>query len=104
MADTLQLQFFKSSDAPVVDPRPTSTAPWTQFGSVTLYRGDNIDVLRAMPDNSVDALVSDPPYGIGFMGKEWDTFTPGRRRPDAESRESQRARTVAQSGAFAESD
>ena len=27
--------------------------------------------------NSVDACVTDPPYGIGFMGKRWDTFKPG---------------------------
>jgi site-specific DNA-methyltransferase (adenine-specific) len=40
--------------------------------SVTLYHGDCLDVLRGLPDQSVDAVVTDPPYGIGFMGKEWD--------------------------------
>jgi DNA modification methylase len=45
--------------------------------SVALYLGDCFDVLAALPDASVDALVSDPPYGIGFMGREWDTFKPG---------------------------
>lgn len=38
----------------------------------TLHLGDCIEALRAMPDNSVDAVVTDPPYGIRFMGKAWD--------------------------------
>ncbi len=38
--------------------------------------GDCLDVMRAMPDNSIDTIITDPPYGIGFMGKEWDTFRP----------------------------
>ena len=41
---------------------------------VTLYHGDCIEVLREMPDNSVHAVVTDPPYGLEFMGKEWDSF------------------------------
>jgi DNA modification methylase len=40
--------------------------------SVTLYAGDCLDVLRELPDASVDAVVTDPPYGLEFMGKEWD--------------------------------
>ena len=38
----------------------------------TLHHGNCLDVLRTMPDNSVDAIVTDPPYGLEFMGKEWD--------------------------------
>jgi site-specific DNA-methyltransferase (adenine-specific) len=34
--------------------------------------GDCISLLRSMPDNSVDSVVTDPPYGIRFMGKSWD--------------------------------
>lgn len=66
-----------------------------------LLHGNNLDLLRTMPDNSVDAIVTDPPYGLGkepdalamlrdwmehghhdvkskkgFMGKEWDAFVP----------------------------
>lgn len=41
-----------------------------------LHRGNNIDLLRAMPDNSVDAIVTDPPYGLSFMGKRWDYDVP----------------------------
>jgi DNA modification methylase len=41
-------------------------------GDATLFHGDCIEVMRSMPDNSVDAIVTDPPYGLEFMGKEWD--------------------------------
>ncbi|WP_281711633.1 DNA-methyltransferase [Dermacoccus nishinomiyaensis] len=40
---------------------------------VVLHHGDCLDVLATLPDASVDAVVTDPPYGIGFMGKEWDS-------------------------------
>lgn len=80
----------------------TETAP--QFtktehldGRVVLYGGDNRDVLKSLPDNSIDAIATDPPYALvsiqkrfgkpgsapakdvygrgaaGFMGKSWDT-------------------------------
>lgn len=39
--------------------------------------GDCRDVMRAMPDNSVDAIVTDPPYGLRFMNKHWDYDVPG---------------------------
>jgi DNA modification methylase len=42
--------------------------------SVRLYHGDCIEVMRQLPDASVDAVVTDPPYGLEFMGKEWDSF------------------------------
>jgi site-specific DNA-methyltransferase (adenine-specific) len=42
--------------------------------SVRLYLGDCIEVLRVLDENSVDTCITDPPYGLGFMGKEWDTF------------------------------
>jgi DNA modification methylase len=38
----------------------------------TLYLGNSLDVLDTLPDNSVDSIVTDPPYEIGFMGKGWD--------------------------------
>jgi hypothetical protein len=34
-------------------------------------------VMRTLPDNSVDSIVTDPPYGLGFMGKAWDALPPG---------------------------
>jgi DNA modification methylase len=45
--------------------------------SVTVWHGDCLDVMREMPDNSVDSIVTDPPYGLGFMGKAWDDLPPG---------------------------
>jgi site-specific DNA-methyltransferase (adenine-specific) len=41
-----------------------------------IYNGDNIEVLRTLPDNSVDSVVTDPPYGLKFMGKQWDYDVP----------------------------
>lgn len=43
--------------------------------------GDCLEQCRLLPDNSVDALVTDSPGGIGFMGKDWDSPTPGERIP-----------------------
>ncbi|NBW99124.1 site-specific DNA-methyltransferase [bacterium] len=39
---------------------------------IKLLKGDCLQVLKSLPDNSVDSLVSDPPAGIAFMGKGWD--------------------------------
>jgi site-specific DNA-methyltransferase (adenine-specific) len=41
----------------------------------TLLQGDNRETLKTLPDNSVDAIVTDPPYGIDFLGKAWDANT-----------------------------
>ena len=41
-----------------------------------LRLGDCLDVLRSLPDASVDAVVTDPPYGLSFMGKRWDYDVP----------------------------
>lgn len=57
----------------------------------TLHLGDCLEVMKTMPENSVDAIVCDPPYGLsdgptkylgdggrgGFMGKNWDHGVPG---------------------------
>lgn len=37
-----------------------------------LINSDCIEAMKAMPDNSVDSIVTDPPYELGFMGKSWD--------------------------------
>ena len=65
-----------------------------------ILNGNNLELLKSLPDNSIDAVVTDPPYGLGkepiaeqlmkdwiekgyhevkgggFMGKEWDAFVP----------------------------
>jgi DNA modification methylase len=42
--------------------------------TVTVRHGDCRDVLAGMADNTFHACVTDPPYGLEFMGKEWDKF------------------------------
>ena len=70
---------------------------------IRLVNGDCLEILRAMPENSIDSAVIDPPYGLGkvpdprvllrqwldgeeyetkgggFMGQKWDAFVPGPR-------------------------
>lgn len=46
--------------------------------TATIIHGDCLDVLRGMADASVDAVVTDPPAGIAFMGKAWDRDKGGR--------------------------
>lgn len=41
-----------------------------------LLLGDSLLVLTDIPDNSIDAIVTDPPYGLSFMGKKWDYDVP----------------------------
>ena len=43
---------------------------------IVIYNGDNTSVLPTLAENSVDAIVTDPPYGISFMGKRWDYDIP----------------------------
>jgi site-specific DNA-methyltransferase (adenine-specific) len=38
-----------------------------------VLHGNNIKLLREMPDSRVDSIVTDPPYELGFMGKKWDS-------------------------------
>lgn len=37
-----------------------------------ILNGDNIEILKTLPENSIDSIITDPPYGIAFLGKEWD--------------------------------
>lgn len=63
--------------------------PWLDEGDVRFWHGDCVGVMRALPAASVDAIVTDPPYGIGFMnsgwdkptGAEWGYFAGSGRRP-----------------------
>jgi len=40
--------------------------------NVTILNGDCREQLKTLPDNSIDSIVTDPPYELGFMGKSWD--------------------------------
>lgn len=37
-----------------------------------IYQGDCLEVMKGFPDNSIDTILTDPPYFLGFMGKAWD--------------------------------
>lgn len=41
---------------------------------IKLILGDNLEVMRGLPSESIDAIVTDPPAGVGFMGVAWDTY------------------------------
>jgi site-specific DNA-methyltransferase (adenine-specific) len=47
--------------------------PTLTIGNAVIYQGNNLEVLPTLPDNSVDSIVCDPPYELGFMGKTWDS-------------------------------
>ena len=83
-----------------VPPRVSLGRDVWSLGRHTVYAGDNLALLRAMPSSSVDAVVTDPPYGLGtppdavamlrdwlttgshdvtgsgFMGRAWDATVP----------------------------
>lgn len=46
------------------------------MNNINLYEGNCLDVLKTFEDNSVDSIVTDPPYGLSFMGKKWDYDVP----------------------------
>lgn len=48
-----------------------------EIGKVTLVLGDSLTFAQAQCEASFDAIVTDPPYGLDFMGKEWDHGVPG---------------------------
>jgi len=43
-----------------------------------LLIGNCIDEMKKLNADSIDAIVTDPPYGLEFMGKEWDKLEPAR--------------------------
>jgi hypothetical protein len=49
------------------------TTPYYRSEDVTLHLGDCLDVLPTLPDASVDAICTDPPYELTFMGRKWDS-------------------------------
>ena len=43
-----------------------------------IINGDCLEEMKKMEDNSVDSIVTDPPYGLSFMGKKWDYDVPSK--------------------------
>jgi len=41
-----------------------------------ILHGNNLELLKTLPDSSVDSIVTDPPYGLSFMNKKWDYDVP----------------------------
>lgn len=41
-----------------------------------VLQGDCLETMKRMPDDSIDAVITDPPYGYSFMGKDWDKAVP----------------------------
>lgn len=52
---------------------------------MTLYMGDCIEVMATLDAESIDAIVTDPPYGLEFMGKAWDKLDTAHARRDRAS-------------------
>jgi len=43
----------------------------------TIVVGDCLDVMKQMPDNCIDTIITDPPYGLEFLDTDWDSGVPG---------------------------
>ena len=41
-----------------------------------IANGNSLDLLKTLPDNGIDCMVTDPPYGISFMNRDWDKAVP----------------------------
>ena len=48
---------------------------------MTVLRGDCVEVMAGMEPDSVDAICTDPPYGLSFMGKDWDRLDGAQSKP-----------------------
>jgi DNA modification methylase len=59
---------------------------------MTIHNGDCIEVMAGFDADSIDAIVTDPPYGLGFMGKAWDSAAAMHLPPSAEALDSPLAR------------
>jgi DNA modification methylase len=58
--------------SPAEDDAPSCPESEASRSYVTIRNGDALDELRKIPDASIDAIVTDPPYELSFMGRKWD--------------------------------
>jgi len=56
---------------PTENPEPRLTY---EDGGAAIWHGDCVEVMSQLGADSIDAVITDPPYGLEFMGKGWDTF------------------------------
>jgi site-specific DNA-methyltransferase (adenine-specific) len=56
--------------------RKTLVDPYYSTDRIWLYNCDCLDIMRDLPENSIDCMVTDPPYGLSFMGEKWDYDVP----------------------------
>lgn len=87
--------------------------PYYQDDAVTIYHGDCREILPQLEQNSIDTVITDPPYGIGFMGKAWDIFDPAyqekmseiesKRRPRQDGRKATSFQGAAYAGLYDQS-
>ncbi len=56
--------------APGVGPQMSVVTPYYQDDAVTIWHGDCREILPTL--DPVECCITDPPYGLGFMGKGWD--------------------------------
>lgn len=52
----------------------------------SIVQGDCLEVMKDWPDNSIDSIITDPPYGLEFMGKEWDKIGAKANNPSMKAR------------------
>jgi len=50
-----------------------------KYGKV--YKGNCVKVMKKMKSNSIDTIITDPPYGLEFMGKKWDKLSRNLMNP-----------------------
>ena len=52
---------------------------WTnKEKNIRIYNDDCMSAMRKLEAGSIDSIVTDPPYGLSFMGKSWDHQVPGK--------------------------
>lgn len=67
---------MKSTTDTILSYLNSVNCPYAQIDNGLIINANSIELLRKFPAYSIDAVVSDGPFGIGFMGKEWDNFKP----------------------------
>lgn len=65
-----------------------------------LKEGDCLEVLKDLDENSVDSVVTDPPYGLAFMGKKWDKFKDSKEYQEFSERWSREVLRVLKPGGY----